>query len=119
MSCYFIYIVRCEDGSLYTGITTDVVRRMKEHLGQGGKGAKYTRARRPVELAALWQAPDRSTASVLEYRIKHLDREGKDALVVRPARAARLVEDVADVRTVAAKRRRSWWNDAVAMQDID
>ena len=80
-SSYYVYVLRCQDGSLYTGITTDVPRRLAEHLSGRPPGAKYTHAH-PVEgLAATWTAPDRSTASSLERRIKQLTRAQKQALI--------------------------------------
>jgi len=70
---WYIYIVECEkDGTLYTGITTDVNRRISEH--NSGKGAKYTRTRTPVVLRALFEANNRSEASKEEYRIKKLTK---------------------------------------------
>ena len=66
---YYIYIVRCKDGSRYTGITTDPRRRMREHVLRLPAGAKYTKSH-PVEaLEALWSAETRSEASVLEAAI--------------------------------------------------
>lgn len=78
-----VYIVRCADGSLYTGIARDVVRRMAEHNGDKGSGvgASYTRARRPVKLVYREDADDRSAASRREYAIKQLDRAAKLALI--------------------------------------
>lgn len=78
---YYTYILRCEDGSLYTGITTDLMRRFAEHEGQGGKGAKYTASRRPIRFEAAWKLPDRSHASKLEYRLKTLTRQEKELLI--------------------------------------
>ena len=72
---WYIYILECSDGTLYTGITTDVNRRLSEH--NSGKGAKYTKVRRPVTLRALFEAKNRSEASKEEYRIKRLSREQK------------------------------------------
>ena len=76
-----MYIVRCADGSLYTGSTNAVNRRLKEH--NAGRGSKYTRARRPVSLAFLELAADRGTALKLEARIKKLSREEKLSLCRR------------------------------------
>ena len=73
--CWYIYIVECSDGSLYTGITTDINRRLDEH--NKGVGAKYTRNKRPVILKALFEANSRSEASKEEYRIKKLGRVEK------------------------------------------
>ena len=78
---YTVYILRCEDGSLYTGITTDMARRLEEHMGRGPKAAKYTRTHPVVGVEATWEAPDRATASALEYRIKHLSRAEKLELI--------------------------------------
>lgn len=75
---YFVYILRCGDGSLYTGLTTDPARRLSEHADGGPKGARYTRGRPPIELA--WQSsplPDRRSASQLEYKLKQLTRKQK------------------------------------------
>ena len=60
---YYVYIVRCEDDSLYTGIATDVARRLREHLSQRVPGAKYTRARKVVALEMVWKTHGRSAAS--------------------------------------------------------
>lgn len=76
---YFTYVLRCKDGSLYTGITTDVPRRMKEHAS--GKGARCTRLRGFSNLEAVWSSEDRSRASRLEYRIKQLTKSQKEELV--------------------------------------
>jgi len=77
---YFVYILKCNDDTLYTGITKDVNKRLEEH-NTSPKGAKYTKARRPVKL--LYQEPsqDRSTASKREYAIKKLTRAKKLALI--------------------------------------
>ncbi len=76
-----VYIVRCADGSLYTGIARDVTRRLAEHNGSNGAGASYTRSRRPVALVYREAAKDRSAASKREYAIKQLDRADKLALI--------------------------------------
>ena len=74
-----VYILRCVDGSLYTGITTDLARRIGEH--NQGKGAKYTRSRLPVELLYFKKFPDRSSALKEELRIKKLKRKEKIYLI--------------------------------------
>ncbi len=79
---YYVYMLRCGDDSLYTGITTDPVRRLAEHQGRGGRGAKYTAARRPVRMEAVWTAAGRSAASRMERRIKQLTKQEKEALIV-------------------------------------
>lgn len=77
---WFVYILRCADGTLYTGVTTDVARRVAEH-NASLRGAKYTRVRRPVSLARQEAFPDRSSACVREAAIKKLSRAEKMDLV--------------------------------------
>lgn len=79
-SGWSIYMLRCSDGTLYTGITTDVPRRVAEH-NESDKGAKYTRARRPVELVYSKEAGSKSEASKEEWRIKKLSKQKKEALI--------------------------------------
>jgi len=74
-----VYIVRCANGSLYTGITNNLVGRIADH--NSGKGAKYTAAFGPVVLVWKKRKKDRSAASILEAAIKKLSRKEKDALV--------------------------------------
>ena len=76
---WYVYMLRCGDGSLYTGSTTDVERRLREH--QGGTGARYTRSRPPVTLAYAEEAPDRSAAQRREAAIKKLPRAQKLKLI--------------------------------------
>jgi putative endonuclease len=75
-----IYMLRCADGTLYTGITTDVARRVAEHNGDGGVGARYTRSRRPVTLVYMEAADNRAQAARREAAIKQLGRARKLAL---------------------------------------
>lgn len=77
---YYLYILRCADDTLYTGITTDLVRRVKEH-NEGRAAAKYTRARRPVELVYSKRFKDRSKASIAEADLKKLSRAEKLAFL--------------------------------------
>ncbi len=72
---WIVYILKCRDGSLYCGITTDLARRVAQH--NAGKGAKYTRARRPVTTACFRGPFTRSRAAKIEYGIKRLDRATK------------------------------------------
>jgi putative endonuclease len=80
-----VYIVRCADDSLYTGIARDVERRIAEHNADNGLGASYTRSRKPVTLVYQEAAADRSAASRREYQIKQLSRTEKLALVAASA----------------------------------
>lgn len=78
---YYVYIVQCVDDTLYTGIATELERRILEH-NESDKGAKYTRVRRPVNLVYSEEYPDRSTASKREYQIKKkMNRAEKLALI--------------------------------------
>ena len=78
---WFVYILRCGDGTLYTGATDDLERRLAAH--RAGKGAKYTRGRGPLELAYREEQPDRSAALRREYQLKRLTRRKKEALIAR------------------------------------
>ena len=78
---WFIYIVECRDGSLYTGITNDLERRVREH--NEGNAARYTRSRRPVTLRYQEQVASRSDALVRECALKLLSRKEKDRLIGR------------------------------------
>ena len=76
---WYVYILRCGDGSLYTGISDDVPRRLEAH--RAGKGAKYTRGRGPLELVYTQALPDKSAALRREAEIKRLRREEKEKLI--------------------------------------
>ena len=78
---WFVYMLRCGDGSLYTGTAADVDRRLAVH--QSGKGAKYTRSHLPVEVVYREALPDRSAALRRECAIKRLSRAEKLDLIVR------------------------------------
>jgi putative endonuclease len=77
----WVYILRCADGSLYTGWTTDVQRRLSSH--RAGRASRYTASRLPVELAMMAPMADRTAARREEARIKALDRPAKLALIAR------------------------------------
>ncbi len=77
---YYIYMLRCEDDSIYTGITTDVERRMREHFEKGEKCAKYTSSHTPKMLERVWKTSTKSLASKLEYHIKKLPKLKKERL---------------------------------------
>ena len=79
---YHVYMVRCADRSLYTGITNDLERRLMQHNGKMWGGARYTRAKGPVELVYIEKYETRSDASKREYQIKHsLNHAQKEELV--------------------------------------
>lgn len=76
---HYTYILECADGSLYTGYTPDLEKRLETH--NAGKGAKYTRGRRPVKLVYSEEYDTKEEAMRREYQIKHLKREEKLALI--------------------------------------
>lgn len=77
---YYFYMVRCQDDTLYSGITTDLVRRVEEH-NSDAKGARYTRARQPVELVYQEVHDSRSSASKREAEVKKYTKQQKEALI--------------------------------------
>ncbi len=81
---WYVYILRCADGTLYTGVTTDPARRLREHNAGGKLGARYTRARRPVALIHQEPAASRAEACRREAAIKRMNREAKHALAGSP-----------------------------------
>ena len=87
MAAWFVYIVRCRDDSLYTGISNDVAARIDAH--NGGRGARYTRSRAPVILVHLERRRNKSSALRREAAIKSLDRAEKLALLARAAQPSR------------------------------
>ena len=75
----YTYVLKCADGSLYTGYTTDVDKRLETH--NMGKGAKYTRSRRPCKLVYVRVCESKSKALKLEYKIKQMSRKEKSELI--------------------------------------
>ncbi|MFM9966893.1 MAG: GIY-YIG nuclease family protein [Burkholderiales bacterium] len=78
MKTWYLYLLECNDGSIYTGITVDVAKRFAAHLS--GRGARYTRAHPPVKLLASFEHPNRSLASKAEYATKQLSAAQKKQL---------------------------------------
>lgn len=85
---YYTYMLRCQDNTIYTGMTTDPIRRWQEHRAGGDKAAKYTRSHKAGQMIALWQSDSRSLAAKLEYFIKTLTKAQKEALAVSGCLAA-------------------------------
>jgi putative endonuclease len=79
MKPWYVYLIECEDGSLYTGVAVDVERRYAQHLA--GRGARYTRSHPPRQLLARFEHSDRSSALKAEYAIKQLTAAEKRALI--------------------------------------
>lgn len=78
---YYIYMIRCRDDSLYSGIAPDMEKRMKVHFEGGKSSSKYVRAKGASKLEIFWECEDKSEASKLEYRLKRLTKEKKESLV--------------------------------------
>ncbi len=97
---YYIYIISCEGDILYTGITTDISRRLKEHFTQSEKCAKFTRSHKPKGIEGLWTAPDKSTALKLELRIKKMTKPQKMQLIAFPDSAEKLFPESTDIKPV-------------------
>ena len=88
---YYIYMLRCRDGSFYTGIAADIEKRLRQHASGGAACAKSTRAHPPEAVAALWRCGDKITASRLEYAIKaKLTHGQKETLAAAPGRIGEL-----------------------------
>ena len=77
---WYVYMVRCNDGTLYTGITNELEKRIKAH-NSGKDGARYTRSRRPVKLVYSEKAGSKSIAAKLEYKIKKMTRAKKKEMI--------------------------------------
>ncbi len=102
----FVYMLRCKDDSLYTGITTDLQRRFSEHLEGGKSAAAYTRSHPPLYMAAAFEVPDLKTAARFEYAIKHLGKEKKEALVKDPKRITELIAKPTDQKISPVNRKK-------------
>lgn len=78
---YYFYILRCSDQTLYCGVTANLSRRVRQHNGEVGSGAKYTRARRPVRVVYAEYHPSKSSAMRREIQVKSWNRQRKESLV--------------------------------------
>lgn len=101
----YIYIVRCDDDTLYTGITKDISKRMKNHAeGTGPSHAKYMRSHKPVELMALWETDEYKVAAKLEYAIKkRLTRQEKLRLIQCPETVCEVFTHLSEYEFVPVK----------------
>jgi putative endonuclease len=102
---WFVYVIRCADQSFYTGVTTDAERRIDEH--NDGSGARYTRARGPVELVYLERVKDRGSALRREHEIKRMTAAGKRAMVESARRKKARRKERAKARRLAETTPRS------------
>lgn len=89
---WYLYLVRCRDGSLYTGITTDVTRRFAEHQENNSAGAKYLRGRGPLLLVFQKKLGDRSLALGVESKVKKLSKAGKEELIRANTRITEIIK---------------------------
>jgi putative endonuclease len=94
MTDWYIYLIRCRDGSLYTGITTDVIRRFAQHQGSGDIGAKYLRGREPLVLVFQKKLGNRSLALIVENKVKKLSKARKEELVTTGTRIDEIIKQV-------------------------
>ena len=76
---YYTYMIRCEDNTLYTGITNNVEERFNKHIT--GKGAKYTKSHKVEKIEVVWRSKNKSLAAKLEYQIKQLTKKQKEELI--------------------------------------
>ena len=93
---YYVYMLRCTDNSLYTGITTDLERRMKEHFSKDKKCAKYTKRHEAQKMEMAWETENRILASKLEYHIKTLSKAQKEELIKAPIKLKEFLESKID-----------------------
>ena len=78
---FYTYMLRCEDNSIYSGITTDLERRLEEHCSKTSKTAKYTLTHSALKFEAAWESGTRSTASKLEFNLKKLTKAQKESII--------------------------------------
>ncbi len=105
---WHVYMVRCSDGTLYTGITNDLEKRIEAH-NSGKDGARYTRSRRPVTLVYSEQAKSKSAAAKLEYQIKRLTRLKKTNLISHQSKASSRQLWQAQQETPKPSGLYGWW----------
>lgn len=89
---YYVYILRCEDGSLYTGSARDIKKRVREHFTKSTKSAKYTRSHPPKEVAAVWRCDEKSYGGKVEYFIKTLTKKEKENLIKNNEAPLKIIE---------------------------
>ena len=90
---YYTYMIRCEDNTIYTGMTNDLKRRLEEHMKKGKKCAKYTETHTAIKLERAWISENRIYASKLEYWIKKLSKKEKEDLIKKPKKLNSLLKE--------------------------
>lgn len=99
----YLYMVECEGGTLYTGITTNIEKRMKDHKERRPNCAKYTRSHPVKRLRALWETEHYDHARKAEYAVKQLTRKQKDELVAAPEMLTKLCPKLTELKFVPVK----------------
>lgn len=94
---YYVYMLRCEDNSIYTGITTNLERRTQEHFSKGEKCAKYTKRHTVKKLEGAWKTENRVLASKLEYHIKTLNKKQKEEILKNDNKLKQFLDTKIDV----------------------
>ena len=95
---YYTYMLRCEDNSIYTGMTSELERRIHEHFSGENNCAKYTNWHKPIKFEIAWESSTRSLASKLEFHIKkNLTKSQKEELIKDPQKLENLLKDKMDI----------------------
>ena len=94
---YYTYMIRCKDNSIYTGITTNLEKRMQEHFTKDEKCAKYTKKHTAIKLERAWKSENRVFATKLEYWIKHLSKLQKENLIKNPKKLEEFLSDKIEI----------------------
>ena len=100
MSDWYLYLLRCHDGSFYTGISTDVARRFAQHQGKGGTGSKYLKGRGPLTLVFKKKLGSNSLALKVERRVKKLSKARKEELIRDNTRIDEIIKQISSQLTV-------------------
>ena len=100
MSEWYLYMVRCDDGSLYTGISTDVAHRFAQHRGEGDAGSKYLRGRVPLTLVLQKNLGSKSLALKVERKVKKLSKARKEELIRADTNIDKIIKQVSSQLTV-------------------
>ncbi len=101
---YYIYMLRCEDNSIYTGIAKDLEHRLNEHFTKDEKCAKYTKSHKAKKLEIAWKTENKSLASKLEYAIKKLDKNKKEKLINTPNLLGEFLKDKIDENLYSVRK---------------
>lgn len=94
--CYYVYMIRCKDNTIYTGITTDLQRRFNEHKKKTQKCAKYTYFHDAIFIECAWKCDSRSLACKLEYMIKRLNKKDKESLILGKHKLSEFMLEIDD-----------------------